>query len=64
MPNVFQNGSSSTREAALPKEPEPFFEKPELCMNVPRKLHPGGQLAISCTVYTGVKSVLSSPMIY
>jgi len=29
LPNVFQNRSSSTREAAPPEEPEPFLEEPE-----------------------------------
>ena len=31
--NILQNGSSSTREAALPQKskPEPFLEEPESC---------------------------------
>jgi hypothetical protein len=37
LPNVFQNGSNSTREATPPEEPEPepFFEEPEPCQTGP-----------------------------
>jgi len=42
LPNVFQNGSSSTKEAAPPKEPELelFLEEPEPCQTGP-ELPPG-----------------------
>jgi hypothetical protein len=37
LPNIFQNGSNSTREAAPPEEPElePFLEEPEPCQTRP-----------------------------
>jgi hypothetical protein len=38
LPNVFQNGFSSIRKAAPPKEPEtePFFKEPEPCQTDPK----------------------------
>jgi len=38
LPNVFENGSSSTKKTApLEKpEPEPFLEEPELCQTSPK----------------------------
>jgi hypothetical protein len=37
LPNIFQNGSNSTREATPPEEsePKPFFEEPEPCQTGP-----------------------------
>jgi hypothetical protein len=37
LPNVFQNDSTSTREATPPEEPEPepFLEEPEPCQTGP-----------------------------
>jgi len=46
LPNVFQNGSNSTREAAPPEESElqPFLEEPEACQTRPEWI----KLAASC----------------
>jgi hypothetical protein len=35
LPNVFQNGFSSTRKATPPEKPEPFLEEPEPCQTGP-----------------------------
>jgi hypothetical protein len=35
LPNVFQNGSNSTREVTPPAEPELFLEEPEPCQTGP-----------------------------
>ena len=37
LPNIFQNGSNSTREAAPSEEPEPelFLEEPKPCQTGP-----------------------------
>jgi hypothetical protein len=35
LPNIFQNGSNSTREATPSEESEPFLEEPEPCQTDP-----------------------------
>jgi hypothetical protein len=35
LPNIFQNGSNSTREATPSEESEPFLEEPEPCQTGP-----------------------------
>jgi hypothetical protein len=41
LPNVFQNGSNSTREATPTAEPEPelFLEEPEPCQTGPKEVN-------------------------
>ena len=38
LPNVSQNSSSSTREAAPPEKPELFLKEPELCQTGPNRV--------------------------
>jgi hypothetical protein len=42
LPNVFQNGSNSTKEATPSEEPEPepFSEEPEPCQTGPNLCRP------------------------